>query len=61
MIRAFGREQTASDPWRYATDAWQRSLLFIDTLRQRAEDILKRQMYGRASVELLRLRVLGDN
>ena len=34
------------DAWRYLTDVWQRSVLFLDTLRRRANDMLAHERAG---------------
>ena len=35
------------DAWDYGLDAWQRSILFLDTLRRRADDMLAHERAGK--------------
>ncbi len=35
-----------TDPWRYQADLWQRSILFLDTLRQRADNMIEHERAG---------------
>lgn len=35
-----------ADAWRYPLDAWQRSVLFLDTLRRRADNMLEHERAG---------------
>lgn len=34
------------DIWNYQVDAWQRSVLFLDTLRQRADNMIEHEKNG---------------
>ncbi len=40
------RASLRATPWRYPVDFWQRSVLFLDVLRQRADDMLAHEQAG---------------
>lgn len=46
--------------WAYGTDVWQRSVLFWDTLRKRANDVLDREASGAPDVLAFRYETLLD-
>jgi pimeloyl-ACP methyl ester carboxylesterase len=49
-----------SDPWTYAIDAWQRSVLFSDVLRQRANIMMEHEEAGMPPVLAFRYEMLLD-
>lgn len=48
------------DAWAYGMDAWKRSILFWDTLRERANDVLVREASGAPDVLAFRHETLLD-
>ncbi len=49
-----------TDAWAYGLDAWQRAILFWDTLRKRANDMLEREASGAPDVLAFRHETLLD-
>lgn len=49
-----------TDAWAYGLDAWQRAILFWDTLRERANDMLEREASGAPDVLAFRHETLLD-
>lgn len=49
-----------TNAWAYGLDAWQRAILFWDTLRERANDMLEREASGAPDVLAFRHETLLD-
>jgi pimeloyl-ACP methyl ester carboxylesterase len=60
MMRAMNPAQAFRDHWEYTVDFMQRSLLFLDTLRQRGNNWIAHEQAGKPPVLAYRYEVLAD-
>ncbi|HEY3554756.1 MAG TPA: DUF3141 domain-containing protein [Casimicrobiaceae bacterium] len=60
MMRALNPTQAFRDHWEYAVDFMQRSVLFLDTLRQRGDDWIAHEQAGKPPVLAYRYEMLAD-
>ncbi|HET9669062.1 MAG TPA: DUF3141 domain-containing protein [Casimicrobiaceae bacterium] len=60
MMRAMNPAQAFRDHWEYTVDFMQRSILFLDTLRQRGNNWIAHEQAGKPPVLAYRYEVLAD-
>jgi pimeloyl-ACP methyl ester carboxylesterase len=60
MMRALNPSQALRDHWEYSIDFLQRSILFLDTLRERGNNWIAHEQAGKPPVLAYRYEVLAD-
>ena len=60
LARAMNPQLALHDHWEYAIDFWQRSVLFLDTLRERGNNWIAHEQAGKPPVLAYRYEMLAD-
>jgi pimeloyl-ACP methyl ester carboxylesterase len=60
LARAMNPQIALHDHWEYAVDFWQRSVLFLDTLRERGNNWIAHEQAGKPPVLAYRYEMLAD-